>query len=78
MAIEIVDLPIKKVIFHSYGNVYQRVLQSESTMYRLCIPRVSGGQSVRSNSVEEIYAVEWSTNQEGLALMTTKNTIIMI
>ena len=26
MAIEIVDLPIKNVIFHSYVNVYQRVV----------------------------------------------------
>jgi hypothetical protein len=25
MAIEIVDLPLKMVIFHSYVNVYQRV-----------------------------------------------------
>ena len=26
MAIEIVDFPIKMVIFHSYVNVYQRVI----------------------------------------------------
>ena len=29
MAIEIVDVPIKMVIFHSHVNVYQRVIPSQ-------------------------------------------------
>ena len=52
MAIEIVDFPIKMVIFHSYVNVYQRVdlLKTHHFTPRATVERCEGNTFFGSES----------------------------